>query len=411
MRLIDRRQRKPSPDFLEGRFATLAFIVVVAAAYLTMFIAASNREGVPFFPWWEITLLILLGVVYCFLNLRPEFLIDAAPGLAGQLLYFGTVYGLAFWIGILGDAQGQIWLLFLPAIGQAAEHSIGMLVVISIVCLAAATAIFYVAYDELNYQIPLFVSPAVIFVAAFSQIAVRERNSRMQIEVLAAKLREANHKLSLYAEKIEELAVIRERNRMAREIHDSLGHYLTVVNVQIGAARAILSQNQERAVDALDKAQRLTQEGLQEVRQSVSMLRESRDLRPLAESLPELIELTRAAGIETTLSIEGDARPLPPRLAQGIYRTVQEALTNIRKHAEAGRAWVALDWSQPEQITLEVRDDGRGADNLEGGFGLLGIQERISLLGGKLAIETAPGAGFSLMATLPSGEEVLDDEP
>ena len=101
----------------------------------------------------------------------------------------------------------------------------------------------------------------MVFVVVFTQIAVREREARAEVERLAAELTEANRKLREYADQVEELATARERNRLAREIHDSLGHYLTVVNVQIEAARAVID-DRDRALDVLRKAQLLTHEGL-----------------------------------------------------------------------------------------------------------------------------------------------------
>src|SRR6185369_12887105 len=113
-------------------------------------------------------------------------------------------------------------------------------------------------------------------------------------------LAEANQQLRDHAAQVEELASTKERNRLAREIHDSLGHYLTVVNVQIGAAQAILEQDRPRALDHLSKAQALTQEGLAEVRHSVAALRASpTESGPLPEALAKLAEQWNAAGLST----------------------------------------------------------------------------------------------------------------
>src|SRR5690606_16330885 len=122
--------------------------------------------------------------------------------------------------------------------------------------------------------------------------------AQARAETLAAELAEANRKLGDFAVQAEELATIQERNRLAREIHDNLGHYLTVVNVQINAARAILDIDKARADTALDKAARLTQDGLAAVRQSVSSLRESPLGRhTLSEAVADLAAQTQAAGI------------------------------------------------------------------------------------------------------------------
>lgn len=401
-RLIEPQQpARKGFAFFENSFEGIALYVLVAMAYLTMFVGASDGGGGRFYSWGEITLLILLGVIYVYLSMNPDIFTGRWPHPQASLLFFLILYGLVLLIGLLGRGEGQIWLLVLPPIAQAAEISLRWLIGVCLAALLVGWGIYIILLNQIIWQVPLFITPAVIFVAAFSQIADRERRSREKIETLAGELREANLKLSEYAAKIEELATMRERNRMAREIHDSLGHYLTVVNVQIGAAQAIMRQDPEKAADAMSKAQRLTQEGLAEVRQSVAMLRESRTARPLTETLPDLIELTRAAGIEARLHVHGEPRPLSSKITQALYRTAQEGLTNVRRHAGAALATVDLDFRTGDVVTLRVADDGRGAADTSGGFGLMGIRERIQLLGGDVRVETEPGGGFALTVDVP----------
>src|SRR5262249_1335404 len=158
---------------------------------------------------------------------------------------------------------------------------------------------------------------------------------------------------------VEELAATRERNRLARDIHDGLGHYLTVVNVQIGAARTVLDQDRQRALEHLSKAQALTQEGLAEVRHSVATLRASpSESRPLPQALTKLVEQWKAAGLSANFSVTGPVRPLSPQTNLTLYRTAQEALTNAAKHAQARTVDVTLDYRDNQKTHLSVRDDG-----------------------------------------------------
>jgi signal transduction histidine kinase len=203
---------------------------------------------------------------------------------------------------------------------------------------------------------------------------------------------------------VEELATAKERNRLAREIHDSLGHYLTVINVQIEAARAVIGNDPPRALDALRKAQSLAQEGLADVRRSVAALRASpTEDRPLPEALAALAAENRASGLLTELAVTGAPRPLPPQTELTLYRAMQEGLTNIRKHARAARVDITLDYGDNERVRLVVHDNGVGdsPDGRPGGYGLLGVRERTHLLGGEVRIRSAEGQGFTLEVELP----------
>ncbi len=200
----------------------------------------------------------------------------------------------------------------------------------------------------------------------------------------------------------EDLAVTKERNRMAREIHDGLGHYLTVVNVQLEAARALVHSDPARAEAALGKAQKMAQEGLADVRRSVTALRESPVAeRSVTDALAELVAASNAAGVATTLHVVHEPRPVPPKAALTLYRASQEALTNIRKHAAATEATMTLAF-EPDRVDLTVADNGAGSDRPGAGFGLLGIRERVQLLNGTFDVRTAVGQGFVLALSVPA---------
>ncbi len=383
----------------------VALVVLVAAAYITIFLDASQGTNIVRYTPVQIIIMVCAGVLYSALTIYDDWFYGLFPVTLGRVLYFGVQFGLVVIIGVASEAQGQWWLMILPVMGGGAVFDLRWMIGIGVAAVAAVCLGYFITLRtwEPLWAVPLYITPAVVFVLIFSRITHRERVQRREVERLAVELREANHKLSEYASKIEELAIMRERNRMAREIHDSLGHYLTVANVQIRAAQAIMDQNPAKAQDALQKASKLTQEGLQEVRQSVATLRESpTDSRPLVEIVRELVDESATAGIDTTLEIRGEARPLGLKTNRTVYRTVQESLTNIRKHAAAATAVVVLDFENPAQISVIVKDDGQGTESAEGGFGLLGMRERVNLLGGLVEIITSPGNGFQLIVTIPS---------
>jgi signal transduction histidine kinase len=233
---------------------------------------------------------------------------------------------------------------------------------------------------------------AAVFAAVLTYLFVREQEARVR-------LRE-------YAVQAERLAAAQERNRVARDIHDGLGHSLTVVQMQVKAARAVLGQDPQRADAVLEKAERQAEQALAEVRRSVGALREPRPPVPLSDALRALVDEASAAGVPTSLGVSGAARLLTADAEESLYRAAQEGLTNIRKHANASRAELRLDYTRPAAVRLEVRDDGAGLDPAAGGaatagYGLLGVRERAAHAGGWMSIESAPGRGATLSVEVP----------
>lgn len=238
---------------------------------------------------------------------------------------------------------------------------------------------------------------AAVFAAVLTTLHVREQRAR-------AELAEVNAQLRRYAAQAEELATTRERNRMARDIHDGLGHHLTVVQMQLQAAGAVLDTDRARAVDLLEKAQRQSREALADVRRSVATLREPRAGAALPDALHTLATESTEAGVATAVEVLGPERDLPSETEESLYRVAQEGLTNVRKHARAASARVVLDYGSAGTVRVEVRDDGQGAPGRQdgpSGYGLTGLRERVTGLGGRLSVDSAPGKGLALSAELP----------
>jgi signal transduction histidine kinase len=240
-----------------------------------------------------------------------------------------------------------------------------------------------------------------LFVAVFTMVAVRERMARAEVERLASELSTANNRLREYATQAEELATTKERNRLAREIHDSLGHYLTVINMQLEAAKVVIENDPARSLEALGKAQSLTREGLADIRRSVAALRASpMSTNSLPEAVATLAREIQSAGLITDYTVSGQPRPLEPQVELTLYRVAQEGLTNIRKHAFASMVELKLDYRDDKTVRLLIKDNGVGSKQPDGGFGLLGLRERIHLLNGQVRVQTAPEQGFSLEVEL-----------
>jgi signal transduction histidine kinase len=246
--------------------------------------------------------------------------------------------------------------------------------------------------DGLRIMLGTFV--AAVFTAVVTELLRREQHARAELAAAHERLRES-------AAQAEQLAATQERNRVARDIHDGLGHHLTVVQMQVQAARAVLATDPQKADAVLGQAQEQATEALAEVRRSVAALREPRAIPPLASALQRLAQDASAAGVPTGIEVIGAARPLPGDVEESLFRAAQEGLTNVRKHAGAGRARLVLDYRDEGTVRVEVRDDGSGAVVDGGGFGLLGLRERAARLGGSVDVESAPGRGTTLRVAVP----------
>ncbi|MGH2538221.1 MAG: sensor histidine kinase, partial [Candidatus Promineifilaceae bacterium] len=198
-----------------------------------------------------------------------------------------------------------------------------------------------------------------------------------------------------------------ERNRLARELHDALGHRLTVAVVQLEGAQRLIPAEPERAGRMVGAMRQQLKEALAELRAAVATLRapaaRAGPGRPLAEALAELAATFEAAtGLALQLSLPAELPALTPAEETAFYRAAQEGMTNAQRHAGAGRVWLELQVDAAE-VSLRVADDGRGypAAAPEGRFGLRGLQERAEQLGGRLQLGARPGGGAELTLILP----------
>jgi signal transduction histidine kinase len=202
------------------------------------------------------------------------------------------------------------------------------------------------------------------------------------------------------------LAVADERARIARELHDVVGHSVSVMTVQASAVRRLLDPDQEKVNAALLVVEDTGREALAEMRRMVGVLRHPEEAPALApqpslEQLERLVEHAREAGLPVELRIEGKPVPLPAGVDLTAYRLVQEGLTNALKHARAQRAEVVVRFGDG-QVELTVSDDGPGGgDGDKGGHGLVGMRERMSVYGGELEAGPRREGGYRLRAKLP----------
>jgi signal transduction histidine kinase len=379
--------------------ADLAFAVVVLASYFTTFSIMGSATTA------QLLWMIGLGVGYIAIGIYGYAYVVRSGKSTYHLAYFLVQFLLGGMIVYLGEGVGYNAMVLLPLAG----HSVVLLprnmrLVINI----ALVATYALALNPLATSwgvvwsgLPLFMA-GQIFIVVFTQMAVSEEKARAEVEKLVKDLEDANQRLRIYAMQIEELATTKERNRLAREIHDGLGHYLTTIHMQIQAARAVMDRDPGKAYEAMGTAQSQTQEALLDVRRSVFALRDlPGDSLTLEEEIEKMLKSCEGAGISAEIKILGAPRSLSPQSLLTIFRTVQEGINNSVKHAHPNRISVTLDYTQSQQVRLTIQDDGVGATKLDGGFGLLGIRERVHLLHGRVNIVTQPGDGFRLEVMVP----------
>jgi signal transduction histidine kinase len=391
--------RSPGSNIRTGSNADIAFAIVVLTSYFATFSSIRQADFV------DVLLIIFLGITYVMLGIYGYSYAARSEKSILRKLYFVIQLPLGCLIIALGRGAGFSALLLLPLGGQAVVLLTDYWAYITNLGIVAAYVIavktFTVNWADVWSNLPIFLA-GLVFIVVFTQVAVGEEKARKEVERLLTELQETNQRLREYSLKAEELAVMKERNRLAREIHDGLGHYLTTVNMEIQAAIATLSKKPNRAIELLVKASTLSQEALSDVRNSVATLRAPMDENfPLGAIISEVVKSCECSGIETNFLVLGNERPVSPAVRFALFRTIQESVSNVQRHAHASNLWVTLDYRQPQHTLLTIKDDGVGSENADGGFGLLGMRERARLVNGVLQVSTSPGEGFVIQLMVP----------
>lgn len=240
----------------------------------------------------------------------------------------------------------------------------------------------------------------VLFMLVGNMIANLMRVQREQRQ----RLTEANDRLAQYAATLEQLTTSRERNRMARELHDVMAHTMSGVAVELEGVRAVLRVDSDQAEALLGQSLQAVREGLSETRRALQALRaaplEDLGLGLAVRSLAESI--TSRAGLQVDLQIDNEVRDYPAEVQHCFYRVAQEALSNAASHAQAGCIQVILMREGP-LLKLSINDDGSGFDkntiDLTQKYGLLGMRERVEMINGTLTINSQTGVGTQVLLT------------
>lgn len=388
-----------------------AFSLYVSILIVELIFWGANFCGREYQLRWLIPLMITLGV-FTALELWEQRSFSYKPPIMFAIGLIGTRIVLTELAGYFGCSGFHQFFAFIPPllaylyIGRRAAlitAGINLLLYVNWTFSTEDGYDFSVQHlqDE-DVLIELFIfTVGLILVLVLGRVLTLEEQNRERAESLVAEL-EASQK------QITDLAKVTERNRIARDIHDSVGHHLTAINIQIEKAQAFRAINPAEADQALVDAKRSAQAALADVRESVSALREQNRQFDLKSGLTQLVDGFRQ--VPTTLHFAGDETLYSKASLIALYRVAQEGLTNIGKHAQATGVELIVSLND-DHGTLILKDNGVGLDEEkleiqtsaeEAHFGLLGLQERLELVGGTLIIDSKQQKGTTLNVRVPA---------
>ncbi len=306
--------------------------------------------------------------------------------------------------GALLSVLGLPALYAVAAHGEHRRRAWWALVVVFFVLLLAASASVLDRPDGFAYLTALSMA-AFLIAAVAAGVVIRNRErifvdtERRAAEAEADRLAEA------------ERAVVRERSRIAREMHDVVAHGMSVVAVQAAAGREIVHTNPDKAAEVFARIEAVGRESLTELRRMIGVLRDNADHNASLSPQPGITDIaaavaqSSATGVATELVIDGRERAVAPGIGLAAFRIVQEALTNVRKHAGGSASATVRISYETDVLVVEVTDDGRGAvTTLSGvgtGHGLIGMRERVEIYGGEFTSGPRAGGGYAVSAILP----------
>jgi len=370
----------------------------------------------PFQLSWQLLLRVLMIAAFGLMGLRlPN------QNLGAKILYTALEFGLIVLTATQdGLSTRSVFLLCLVLVMRSCLifKRKGQLTVLGLAFLCDGTLLLSrpIIPDKLRVAVwdwrlssVLLFSLTLVFALLLINALLAERQSREQLQIVHQELEITHEQLRSYALRIEDQATLQERNRIAREIHDGLGHTLAAQTIQINNALLFWQSNNDKALTFIKQAKQLGSEALVEIRRSVSVLRsnplQGQSLESATEKL--LKDFQHTTGIELSGKISLPLS-LPTELNTTLYRIVQESLTNIYKHAEAKNVIVQLQ-QEGLMLDLSIEDNGQGFNPTQNttGFGLQGMRERAAALGGQFNLYSQPGKGCRICVSFPLSNLLL----
>jgi signal transduction histidine kinase len=374
-----------SPGPLPDYFALVLCLMSGAmAAYLSSHWLARRLKG------WYLPLAVMVMAFVPVLADVGATAVYASQGLAPD--------------GLRGDGSRLYFWLIPPLIMVSAHYSLRVVLLLTIsTSLLPLLLITWVDRTLLSDQVTNAAVRLILYTVVGYLVVRTSAAQRDQQRELALK----NAQLADYAATLEQLTIARERNRLARELHDTLAHTLSALNVQLKALEVLWEQEPSAARKALRDTQEMTREGLNEARRALVALRAApvEELGLVAALARLAQQAAERAGLRLTLALPDQVAGVTPQVEQHLYRIAEEALSNVARHAHARCITLGLE-QRAGMLRLSVSDDGVGfspdeAQRQEGHFGLVGMQERALILNGRLTVDSQPGKGTRLTFDLP----------
>ncbi|SHH75073.1 Signal transduction histidine kinase [Caloranaerobacter azorensis DSM 13643] len=235
-----------------------------------------------------------------------------------------------------------------------------------------------------------------LIVTNFAQYNKEEKEKK---ELLYKELLKAHKKLKEYSDRVEKLTIIEERNRIARDIHDTLGHKMTALIMQLEMSSYMIDENPEKAKQLIEEAKKQAREGLLSIRKVVETLRINDDISQGIDFIKQMAdEFSKKTGTDIKLKIKGNQIKIPSNISTVLYRIIQESLTNAVRHGKATKINIEIVFRE-NSVNFCIRDNGIGVHNIKEGYGLKGIRERVEHFNGKVKFESR--GGFEVKGYLP----------
>lgn len=375
-------------------------VSVLIFSFATVYVLAENWSALTWQHWAAAGLTAAQGMLYVVT-------IAGRSSVSDRRLALYFIGGISLWVAA-ALIQPLIWWLGLTYFGQmfgllpirAAIVGTFLVIVLVILTISRWDIARVTPGLLIGFGFQWLVAMAIYL---FISSVIRTSEER---GALVAKLEAAQRELRAAREKDVELAALRERERLARDLHDSLGHALTTIAVQLEAIQRLYRVDPERGAEHVEELKALTRSSLADLRRSLDGLRApGLGERKLSEALPALcVEAGRRAALEVVCRVPPEADSLSPAVQEALWRVAQESLTNVEKHARARRVHMRLEL-QPDAATLTIQDDGigipPGAEARRGHYGLRGMRERVEGLGGAFTLASGKDGGALVTAVLP----------
>lgn len=392
----------------------ISAIIPFSALLISILIAFNNKNTI-------VTLVILTLLVTVFFGIYSFLICHLAHKKLGEIIMLITTL-IVFYINYIDTSNFSQIYFYLIVSGVIIFHFNKYCFIYMGIGYLSLILTIYLKYTRWNYFDFFYLFPNIIensfyfiFIIGMIYIAGYQTNQSQvlsktmnELKMKSNELEEVNNKLQETMKSLEEVTVLRERNRIAREIHDTIGHTLTTVSIEIEAGKRLAEKDLNLSLEKLELAQEQVRKGLNDIRSSVRMLKDGNGVLSFIPSIQALINETELHAGVSARSTFSQLPFLNPEQEKVLYRAVQEGLTNGIRHGKCSEFALQMKYIN-NRIILKLTDNGKGCNNITLGFGLTAMKERVEELGGNFCVKSSLGNGCSLKVDIPIEEECTNE--